>query len=120
MTKNAIRPCIACYCMLTAPEMRNATAEMHLLVLVRTYRTCVHHAVLLRRGVLMSHTNAKTTLGLPLSSSWMRRCSQDFEADIAQGLPLVPPADHVVVPRAVYDRLRHAWNDRVLEASVGL
>ena len=39
---------------------------------------------------------------------------------MAQGLPLVPPADHVVVPRAVYDRLRHAWNDRVLEASVGL
>ncbi len=38
---------------------------------------------------------------------------------MAQGLPLVPPADHVVVPRAVYDRLRHAWNDRVLEASVG-
>jgi len=45
---------------------------------------------------------------------------QDFEAHMAQGLPLVPPADHVVVPRAVYDRLRHAWNDRVLEASVGL
>ena len=49
-----------------------------------------------------------------------RLCAQDFEAHMAQGLPLVPPADHVVVPRAVYDRLRHAWNDRVLEASVGL
>ena len=37
---------------------------------------------------------------------------------VAGGLPLLPPAGHVVVPRAVYDHLRHDWNDRVLEAAV--
>ncbi len=44
--------------------------------------------------------------------------AQEFGASAIGGLPLLPPAGHVVVPRALYDHLRHDWNDRVLEAVV--
>ena len=55
---------------------------------------------------------------LPRDIARLSSACQDFGASVTGGLPLLPPAGHVVVPRALYDHLRHNWNDRVLEAAV--